>query len=161
MILLVTTSSRSKECAAALEQGTGHKTFAASTVPHALQRLHSAEYDVLILDQFLVEGDLSGLDSLLNRCGMAMPVYINLALHSTERLVREVQVALRRIESERLLAMSSAQKMLSDRLKGNLTGILLTSELALRHGGIAAEVAEKVRSVRDLAEKMRTQLGNS
>ena len=119
------------------------------------------EYDVLIIDQFLVEGDLSGLDSLLNRCGMAMPVYINLALHSTERLVREVQVAMRRIDSERLLAMSSAQKILSDRLKGNLTGILLTSELALRQGGIAPEVAEKVRSVRDLAEKMRTQLGSN
>ena len=161
MILLVTTSSRSKECAAALELGTGHKTFVASTVPHALHRLHTAEYDVLIIDQFLVEGDLSGLDSLLNRCGMAMPVYINLALHSTERLVREVQVAMRRIDSERLLAMSSAQKILSDRLKGNLTGILLTSELALRQGGIAPEVAEKVRSVRDLAEKMRTQLGSN
>jgi CheY-like chemotaxis protein len=161
MILLVTTSSRGKECAAALEQGTGHKTFVANTVPQALHRLHTAEYDAIIVDQFLVDGDLSGLNSLLNRCGMAMPVYINLALNSAERLVREVQVALRRIDSERLLAMSSAQKILSDQLRGNLTGILLSSELALRQGAIAPEVAEKVRSVRDLAEKMRTQLGNN
>lgn len=159
MILLITTSSRGRECAAALEQGTGHKTFVSNTVPHALHRLHTAEYDVMVVDQFLVEADLGGLESLLNRCGMAMPVYINLALHSTERLVREVQVALRRIDSERALAMTSAQKILSDRLRGNLTGILLSSELALRQDTIAPEVAEKVRSVRDLAEKMRTQLG--
>jgi hypothetical protein len=161
MILLITTSSRGRECAAALEQGTGHKTFVANTVPHALHRLHTAEYEVMVIDQFLVEADLGGLESLLNRCGMAMPVYINLALHSTERLVREVQVALRRIDSERLLAMTSAQKILSDQLRGNLTGILLSSELALRQNTIAPEVAEKVRSVRDLAEKMRTQLGNN
>ncbi len=45
MILLVTTSSRAKECAAAVEQGTGHKTHVASTVPQAVGRLEAAEYD--------------------------------------------------------------------------------------------------------------------
>ena len=161
MILLVTTSSRAKECAAAVELGTGHKTHVSGTVPQAASRLQSAEYDALAIDQSVLEADLRALDTLLNRCGMAMPVYVNLALSSSERVVREIQVALRRFESERCLAMQSAVKILGSQLKGNLTGILLNSDLALRQRSISPDVAEKVKSVRDLAEKIRTQLGSA
>jgi hypothetical protein len=161
MILLVTTSLRAKDCAAAAELGTGHKTHVACTVPQAVSRLQAAEYDTLAIDQPLLETDLRALDTLLNRCGMAMPVYVNLALHSTERVVREIRVALRRFESERFLAMQSAVKILGNQLRGNLTGILLNSDLALRQKSISPDVADKVKSVRDLAEKMRTQLGNA
>lgn len=161
MILLITTSSRAKECAAAVERGTGYKTYVASTVPQALARLQAAEYDALIVDQFLVETELQALDTLLNRCGMATPVYVNLALYSAERVVREVQVALRRLDAEKMLAMRGAAKALGSELRGALTGILLNSDLALRQASISAEVADKVRCVRDLAEKMRAQLGNA
>ena len=159
MILLLTSSSRAKECSAALEQGSGHKAQLASTVPQALDRLQSAEYDILAMDQPVLESDFRALDTLLNRCGMAMPVYINLALHSIPRVVREIQVALRRCNEERQRAMRSAELMLSNQLRSNLTGILLNSDLALRQPSISADVAEKIRSVRELAERMRSQLG--
>lgn len=161
MILLVTTSARARECAAALEQGTGHKTHVAATVPQALHRLEAAEYDALAVDQSLQETDLCALDTLLNRSGMAMPVYVNLGLHGTDRITREVQVALRRLDSEKALAMQSAGRLLSNQLRNNLTGILLISDLALRQKSISPDVADKVKSVRDLAERMRGQLGNS
>jgi CheY-like chemotaxis protein len=161
MILLVTTSARARECAAALEQGTGHKTHVAATVPQALHRLEAAEYDALAVDQSLLETDLRALDTLLNRSGMAMPVYVNLGLHGTDRITREVQVALRRLDSEKALAMQSAGRLLSNQLRNNLTGILLISDLALRQKSISPDVADKVKSVRDLAERMRGQLGTS
>ena len=159
MILLVTTSSRAKTCAAAVEQGTGHKTHLAGTVPQAISRMKLAEYGILAVDQSLLECDLRALDTLLNHCGIALPLYVNLALHSVERVVREVQVGLRRADRERSLAMRSAERVLPNQLRGELTGILLNSDLALRQTSISPDVAEKVRSVRDLAEKMRSQLG--
>lgn len=158
MILLVTTSSRAKECAAALEQGTGHKVHLASTVPQAVSKMQTAEYETLAIDQSLLESDFRALDTLLNNCGIAMPLYVNLALHSTERIVREVQVALRRAEKEKLMATHAAERVLRNQLRGEITGILLNSELALRQKSISSDVAEKVRSVRELAEKMRAQL---
>jgi CheY-like chemotaxis protein len=158
MILLVTTSSRAKECAAALEQGTGHKTHVASSVPQAVTKMQAAEYDGLAIDQSLLESDFRALDTLLNRCGIAVPLYVNLALHSNERVVREVQVALRRAEKERLMATHTAEQLLRNQLRSQVTGILLNSELALRQKTISPDVAEKVRSVRELAEKMRSQL---
>jgi CheY-like chemotaxis protein len=158
MILLVTTSSRAKECAAALEQGTGHPTQVANSVPHAIARLQTTEYDALAIDQSLLEADFRALDTLLNHAGTALPIYVNLALHHNDRVLRETQVALRRAEKEKKWAMSMAERILRNQLRGEVTGILLTSELALRQPAIPAEVVTKIRLVQDMAEKMRSRL---
>jgi hypothetical protein len=158
MILLVTTSSRAKEYAAAVERGTGHHTHLAGSVTQVLGKMQVADYDLLVIDQSLLEADSRALDTLLNRCGTAMPVHVNLALHSSERIAREVQVALRRTQEEKLVAERVAGRLLRNELRGELTGILLNSELALRHSGLAPEIAEKITSVRELAEKMRSRL---
>lgn len=158
MILLVTTSSRAKECAAALEQGTGHKTHVSTAVPQAVSKVEAAEYEVLVIDQSILESDFRALDTLLNHCGLAMPLHINLALHGTERIVREVQVALRRGEQERRMASRSVERVLRNQLRSELTTILLNSELALRQQSISPDVAAKIEAVRQAAEKMRSQL---
>lgn len=158
MILLVTTSSRAKDYAAALQQGTRHKAQIVSSVPMATAKLRAAEYSVLAIDQTVLEGDLSALDTLMNHSGTALPLYVDLSLHSPDRIVREVQVALRRAEGERVIAERMAGRVLRNQLRNELTGILLNSELALRETAIPREVSEKVRSVRELAEKMRAQL---
>jgi hypothetical protein len=43
-------------------------------------------------------------------------------------------------------------------LHAEVTGILLTSELALRQAALPAEVVAKIRLVQNMAEKMRSQL---
>ena len=158
MILLVTTSARAKEYAAALDRGTGHKAEVASTVPLALSRMRAAEYEAIAVDQSLLEADFRAFDTLLNHCGMAMPIYVNLALHSAERIAREVQVALRRADQEKIVAMRAAERVLRNQLRDEVTGILLNSELALRQQSLPPEFAEKMRSVRQLAEKMRARM---
>jgi len=158
MILLVTTSSHAKDYAAALQQGTGHKAQVVSSVPQATEKLRVAEYSVLATDQSILESDLSALDTLLNHCGTALPIFVNLSLHSPDRIVREVQVALRRSEGERVVAERMAGRLLRNELRNELTGILLNSELALRGTTVPKEVSDKIRSVRELAEKMRARL---
>jgi len=158
MILLVTTSARATEYAAALERGTGHKTQVAGSVPQGVGKMQAAEFAVVAMDQSLLEADLRALDTLLNHCGTAMPVYVNLALHGCDRVVREVQVALRRGASEQAAAERLAGQVLRNELRNEVTGILLSSELALRQHGLAADTAEKLKSVRELAEKMRSRL---
>jgi hypothetical protein len=158
MILLVTTSSRGKEYGAALERGTGHKMHLAGSVPQAASKLQAADYELLAIDQSLLEADFRALDTLLNRCGTAIPVYVNLSLHSADRIVREIQVALRRAQEEKSAAERVVEKLLSNALRSEVTGILLNSELALRHGGLEPETVEKINSVRELAERMRSRL---
>ena len=158
MILLVTASSRGRECAAALEQGTGQKTQVAGSVPQAVNRLSNAEYETLAIDQSLLEADFRALDTLLNHAGTALPIYVNLSLHSNERVVREAQVALRRAEKEKRTALRTVERDLRNQLRNEVTGILLTSELALRIPAIPADVAAKLQLVQDMAEKLRARL---
>jgi len=158
MILLVTTSGRAKECAAALEQSARQKVAIANSVGRALVRLQSGEYDALVIDESLVEIDDGAIDALLNHAAMAMPIYINLGLHRTERVVREVQAGLMRKHVERLGARRSAMCELQIQLRGDVTGILLASELALRESALPPRVADRINSVHKLAEQMRSRL---
>jgi len=158
MILLVTASSRGQECRAALENGTGHKTQVAGSLPQAVTRLRNAEYEALAIDQSLLEADFRALDTLLNHAGTAMPIYVNLSLHSTDRVVRETQVALRRAEKEKRTALRTVERDLRNQLRSEVTGILLTSQLALQNPALPADVAAKLQLMQDMAEKMRTRL---
>ena len=158
MILLVTASSRAKECAAALETDTRQKVEWAHSVNRALIKLQQNEYDALLIDESLVEIDDTAVNALLNHAGMAMPIYINLGLHSTERLVREVNAGLMRKHAEHLGAKRSVITELQSQLRGDLTGILLASELALRESSIPPRVADRINSVHRLAEQIRSRL---
>ena len=158
MILLVTASSRAQECAAALEQGTGQKTQVARSVPQAVTRLRNGDYDALAIDQSLLEADFRALDTLLNHAGTAMPLYVNLSLHSSARVVREAQVGLRRADKEKRMALRTVERELRNQLRGEVTGILLTSELALRNPALPVDVAAKLQLVQSMAEKMRVRL---
>ncbi len=158
MILLVTASSRAKECAAALEMSARQKVDLAHSVSRSIVKLQQAEYDVLVIDESLVEIDDAAVNALLKHAGMAMPIYINLGLHSTERIVREVFAGLMRKHEEHLGAKRSAISELQSQLRGDLTGILLASELALRESSIPPRVADRINSVHRLAEQIRTRL---
>lgn len=158
MILLVTASSRAKECAVALQAGARQKVELASSVSRALLKLQQADYDALVIDESLVEIDDTAVTALLNHARMAMPIYINLGLHRTERLVREVMAGLMRKHAEHLGAKRSAITELQSQLRGDLTGILLASELALREASVPPRVAERINSVHRLAEQIRTRL---
>ena len=158
MILLITASSRAKECAAALETSARQKVDLAHSVSRALAKLQQTEYDALVVDESLVEIDDAVANALLNHAGVAMPIYINLGLHRTERLVREVTAGLMRKHTERLGAKRSAMTELQSQLRGDLTGILLASELALRESSIPQRVADRINSVHRLAEQICTRL---
>jgi hypothetical protein len=158
MIILVTTSSRAKECAAAIEQTTHQKTQIATSVARAVEFLQTHDYDVLLFDESFHETEIGAENLLLSHAGLAMPIYVNLALHSTERMAREVQTGLLRVVREKLAAMRSAENQLRSELRGEITGILLNSELAMREPSLSGDVAAKVRALHELAERMRSKL---
>jgi len=158
MILLVTSSSRAKDCAAALEKSTRQKIDCAHSIRGALLKLSQADYNALIVDESLVHFDDGAVDALLSHADMAMPIYINLGLHRTERVVREVEAGLLRRHAERLGAKRSAASELQCQLRGDLTGILLASELALRDASLPPGVADRINSVHKLAEQIRSRL---
>ena len=158
MIILVTTSPRAKECAAAIEQTTHQKTQIATSVARAVECLQTHDYDALVLDESFNHAEIGGANLLLNHAGVAMPIYVNLALHGTERVTREVHNGMLRFVREKLSAMRSAENVLRNLLRGEVTAILLNSALALREPSLSDNMAEKIHVMHDLGESMRLKL---
>jgi hypothetical protein len=89
---------------------------------------------------------------------MAVPVYVNLALSNSARVVREVRLALRRHDAARTIAMRAAESLLRSELRGAVTGILLSTELVLDSQELPFEAEEKLKLVCQLATQIRGRL---
>lgn len=158
MILLITSSSRSQEFSTAIEDALGETVEVASTTKRALSVLRTSEFVALVLDEAIVECEPECVDALLHHSGMAVPVYVNLALSSAQRVVRDVKSAMRRSEEARLIAMRAAESLLRSEFRGAITGILLSTELAMRTPDLPPEAADKLRSVCQLASDIRNRM---
>jgi hypothetical protein len=160
MILLVTSSNRRGECGQALEQSVGETVEVCETVRKAASMLRSNEYSAVILDDPMVEVDGDALESLLNNMGLAVPVYVNLAISNADRITRELRLAMRRNRESRLIAIRAAESQLRSEIRDAVTGILLSTELAMRTPEMPPEAVEKLTAVCQLASSIRSRLEN-
>ncbi len=158
MILLITCSSTGGECRATLQKGTGERVRQVESLGAATACLREGEYVAVVIDQDLARTNPDGEAALLRACEMAFPVYVNLAISSAERVLAEVRSALRRRQAERLAAMRIANSELRNELKGAVTGILLSSEMAMSVPELPRSAHVKIKFVHDLAQGMRRQL---
>jgi hypothetical protein len=158
MILFITSSPRGQDCAAALEHAVGEQVELSINLKRANALLRGSEYSAVVIDEPLVETEPEGIDALLRNSGLAIPVYVNLAISGTDRLVRDIKKAMGRHGEERIIAMRAAESLLRSEIRGAVTGILLSSELALNIPDLPEEAEEKLRSVCNLAGQIRARL---
>lgn len=159
MILLITNSSHGQECAATLLAATKIKTTLAPDMRAALALLKDQEFGAVVIDESLLEPSAKSIDVLLKHLGKAVPVFVNLAVSRMERVVRDIQAALRRSEQERAAVRTAVESELRSQLRGELTGILLWTQQALEVPALPSGAESKLKSVYEVADKMRARLG--
>ena len=158
MILLVTSSERAQEFADALKSGTGKSVQHAIGLEAAAIALRRNEYAAVVIDEAIAQRDSEALSVVLSHAGSAVPIFQQLAISSTRRIVQEVTIALRRCQRERKVALEWARSQLRDELRGKVTGILLSSELALSGESLTRHSEEHLREIYGLAQEMQEQL---
>lgn len=158
MILLMTTSPRAQNCADAITRATSRAVKIATTPLEASTLLRKDEFTALIIDEQLQETDGDKIEPLLSQIGLAAPVYINLAISGTERVIRRLRSELRRREKEILFAQQAAEQKLRNELKDTITAILLSCQMALQLPNLPQAAEVKLRSIDLLAHEMRTKL---
>jgi hypothetical protein len=89
---------------------------------------------------------------------LAIPLQINFAVSGAARLAREIRAALQRREREQMLARRAVAAAMECELKSTIAGLLLQTELALKGGDVQGPVADRLRTVVDLAGSLRQQL---
>jgi hypothetical protein len=85
-------------------------------------------------------------------------VFVNFAISGVDRVVRDVRSALHRREEERARALRDAEAHLRSELTEAVTGILLSSQLALEVASVPAAVQARLRAVYQLAMSIRQRL---
>lgn len=160
MILLITPSAKVQECAKALESAISETTEVASTLRQAVTQLRGQEYLAVVIDQSLAETEPEESELVLEHIGSAIPVYINFAISGIDRVTRELRAALHRRKREMTVARRAAEQLLCNELKGTVTALLLSCELALQSQD-AATTETKVRKIHELALEMRSKLGGA
>ena len=158
MILFVTPNLKGEECAAALTEATDREIEVAQSLEQATSFLRVNEYDCVVLDQYLLETEPDQTGTLMEHLGSAIPVHVNLAVSSMERLVREVRAAVQRRLREQTIAGKAARETLHNELNNTVTALLLECELAIATPDLSATAAAKLRTAHELIGKLRTQL---
>jgi hypothetical protein len=159
MILLMTTSPKAQDCAAAITQATSEPVKIAATLGQAATLLKADEFAALVVDQQLQDADPDETERVLLHIGMATPVYMNLAISGIDRVIREVRIALHRRKREELIARQGAEQKLRNELKDTVTALLLSCELALQVPTLPSAATAKLRTVEALAHEMRDRIG--
>ncbi len=157
-ILMVTGIEGARNCADALGKQLGMEVEVAEGRKTALAALRRREYLAVIIDETLAECDPAAAEKICEQAGLAIPMQINFAISGAARLVREIRAALSRREREQMLARRAAAAAIESELKSTVAGLLLHSQLALNGAGVPAAVAERLRTVADLAGSLRQQL---
>ena len=161
MILLITPSARAKECAQALQQATSEPAQVASNLRQAASCLRTQEFSAIVIDQSALDLEPDESGAILEHMGTAVPVYVNFAINGTERIVRELRLALQRREREGRIARQAAESELRNQLKGTATAILVSCELALKSPNLPAAAVNRMQTVHGLAQDMCGKLGIS
>ena len=161
MILLITASANGPECARALLAAAHAKTEVAPDIRTALNRLRENEYTAVVIDESMADASASQLEVVFKHLGTAVPVFVNLGISRKDRVVRDVVTALHRVEQEKSFARRSVEWELRSQLKGDLTGILLSAQQALNVPTLPSAAETKLKSVCELADRMRTRLSTA
>lgn len=157
-ILMVTGIEGADSCAEAVSAQLKMDVEVANGRRAALSALRHKEFAAIVVDETIAECDPAAAEAIWERAGLAIPIQINFALSGTARLIREIRAALHRRKREQALAQQAAAAEIETELKSTLAGLLLHSQLALSERELPSPVAEKLRTVAELAGSLRQKL---
>lgn len=161
MILLITPYASVQQCGKAIEEAISEAVDVTEGLRQAIVRLRSGEYSVVVIDQSLMEAEPEESETVLQHIGSAVPVQVNFAISGVERVVREVRAALHRRKREERIARESAARALYSEVKGSVTALLLSCEVALETPDLPPNAARKLQSVQQLAQDLRVKLSSA
>jgi len=157
-ILLVTGMEGARNCADVIAKQLGMEVEVAEGRKVALIALRRGEFAAVVVDETIAECDPAAAEAIWERSGLAIPVQVNFALTGAARLIRELRSALHRREREQELARRAAAAAIEAELKSTVAGLVLHSELALSGSDAGSPVAERLRTLAELAGSLRQKL---
>jgi CheY-like chemotaxis protein len=154
-ILLIAQESAAAPLAEALRNELGAQVETATGAREAIAAsLKQRHFELVLID----EGLTFTAEQVHQVAGSATLLELNVGISSATRIVRQVRAALSRRNHMLAEARTAATHSLREELNGTLAGLLLESQLALRHS--SPENAPHLQHLVELAGELRTILQN-
>lgn len=158
MLLVITPYAKARGCVQAIQQVTSEETHVVATSSQALAQLRAREYGAVLIDQAFLETEPVESDMVLQHIGTAVPVHVNFAINNMDRVGRELRAALHRHQKAVQLVREEVQDALRNALKGTITALLLSCEMALQVPDLQSGAESRMRTVHELAKEIRLKL---
>jgi hypothetical protein len=158
MLLVLTPIAKAQDCAQTIQQVTSEEIHVAANSTQALARLRVQEYVAVLIDQAFLETESVESYVVLEHIGAAVPVQVNFAINSIDRVAHELRTALVRHKRAFLLLRNEAQRSVRDELKDGITALLLSCTMALQVPDLQCDVETRVRTVYELAQAICRKL---
>ncbi len=158
MILLISPYQNAPECEAAIEAALQEQVKTVNSIRLAQAALRSDQYTAVVADENLLECTPGSLDALVQRIGTAIPVIVDMACLRPAGVAKHVVIANRRRKVEHGLIRQQAVEELRSELRSELTGLLLTSEIAMKAFDNPAVAKQKLESVLEIAGRIQKRL---
>jgi SAM-dependent MidA family methyltransferase len=159
MILLISSLAKAQDLAQALQEATTEPVQVCAAFAETIANLQTQEFSAVIFDQLLLDVDPDRGEAARKHLGTAVPVYVNLAVNGSARVVRELRSALQRRQREILAARKDAEHALRHEMSDTVTALLLSCELALQVPNLPASAETRMQTVDALAKEMSAKLG--
>ncbi|HWR17829.1 MAG TPA: hypothetical protein VN577_23570 [Terriglobales bacterium] len=158
MILLISSYKNAPECAAQIEQATHDSVKTVDTLRSAQAALRDNQFTAVVADENLLECHPGSLDGLVQRMGTAIPVIVDMACLRPHGVAKHVVKANRRRQLEEGILRKQAIFELQSELKNDLTGILISTELALKGDGLSAVSVNQMNNIMEIARRIKSRL---
>jgi hypothetical protein len=158
MILLLSPYQNAPECAAQVERATRDKVQIVETIRLAMSALRSQQFTMMIADENLIESTPGTSESLLQRMETSVPLIVDLASMRPEKVAKVAVTTLKRRVLEFEMARKQAVAELRSEMKSDITGLLISSELALKAEKLPSPTTEKLNVVLEIARRMHSRL---
>ena len=158
MILLVTAADSASDIAARLQRAIGGTVAIAQNLSDAIAQLRKARFELVVVDPSVGEAEPLELSTMYAAQADAASLEINLAITAMDRLVAQVQSALRRRERDAVALRTAVVDFLRGELNEALTTILLETGLLSEMHGLPPGAPEKLTSVHGAAQRIRSLL---
>ena len=157
MNLLVSASPANLQCAKVIEEATQVRTSLCPDVRKAAAMARDNEYAIVIVDSAAMYEDQSFADQVFRNAPLAVAVEINTALMNSARIVSEVRSAVARVDRAKQTGFRQATRQAYNEFKGEITGISVAADLALRAAESPMFREEKLKDIDQLATRMRSR----
>lgn len=158
MILLISSKPEVMQCAPVLSRELGERVECADTLHMAATKLREQACELLVVDQLLLETQTKAIEALLAHAVPAVPLFFNPAITGTRRLALEAHAALRCRNHAWRSALAQALSVVRNEMRSDVTGILLSSQLALDSRTVPEALLANLKSVCLLAEDLSRKL---